>query len=191
MYNIPNKPVKMTIRMMVVFLIFQLPAVAKPLNHAAMHPSPEDGKAYMTKKAFRLEYTISKKIMAKPEQIWKILTNGPDYPRWNSTVKSLEGRIEKGEKIKLCAMIDTSRTFSLKVSELVASQKMVWKDGAAPMFKGVRTYTLNPNPDGSTQFTMTEVLSGMMLPMIKGSLPDFRPSFEQYAADLEKEAVGR
>lgn len=35
---------------------------------------------------------------------------------------------------------------------------------------------------------MTEVLSGLMLPLIAGSLPDFAPSFTQYAADLKREA---
>jgi hypothetical protein len=35
---------------------------------------------------------------------------------------------------------------------------------------------------------MTEVFAGLMLPMIKGSLPDFGPIFEQYAADLKKAA---
>ena len=63
-----------------------------------------------------------------------------------------------------------------------------WSDGFAPMFKGVRTFTLAANPDGSTAFSMTEVLSGVMLPMIKSSLPDFGPSFETYAADLKREA---
>ena len=38
---------------------------------------------------------------------------------------------------------------------------------------------------------MTEVFSGVMLPMIKKGLPDFRPVFEAYAADLKKAAEGR
>ena len=29
-----------------------------------------------------------------------------------------------------------------------------------------------------------------MLPMIAGSLPDFAPAFEQYVADLKREAEG-
>jgi hypothetical protein len=65
---------------------------------------------------------------------------------------------------------------------------MVWQDGFAPMFKGVRTYTLSPNSGGTTEFSMVEVFSGLMLLMIKGSLPDFKPNFEQYAADLKKAA---
>jgi hypothetical protein len=56
------------------------------------------------------------------------------------------------------------------------------------MFKGVRTFTLAPCADGSTDFSMVEVLSGVMLPLIEGSLPDFVPPFERYAADLKREA---
>jgi hypothetical protein len=35
---------------------------------------------------------------------------------------------------------------------------------------------------------MAEVFSGIMLPMIAGSLPDFGPVFEQYASDLKRGA---
>lgn len=80
------------------------------------------------------------------------------------------------------------RTFNLKVTELTSPSKIVWQDGFAPMFKGIRTYTLRPKGDGTTDFSMIEVISGLVLPMIGGSLPDFRPTFEQYAADLKREA---
>jgi hypothetical protein len=67
---------------------------------------------------------------------------------------------------------------------------MVWSDGAAPMFKGVRTFELTENADGTTDFSMVEVFTGLMLPMIKGTLPDFGPPFEQYATDLKRAAEG-
>jgi hypothetical protein len=67
---------------------------------------------------------------------------------------------------------------------------MVWSDGMAPMFKGVRTFTLTPSGDGSTVFSMKEEFSGLMLPMIKNSLPDFAPVFEAYATDLKHAAEG-
>jgi hypothetical protein len=51
----------------------------------------------------------------------------------------------------------------------------------------VRSYTLTPK-DGGVEFAMVEVFSGLMLPLIKKSLPDFAPAFEQYAADLKREA---
>ena len=38
--------------------------------------------------------------------------------------------------------------------------------------------------------TESEVLSGLMLPMIRNSLPEFGPTFEAYAEDLRRAAEG-
>ena len=56
------------------------------------------------------------------------------------------------------------------------------------MFKGVRTFELRPRGDGSTQFAMEERFSGLMLPFVKGPMPDFGPVFERDADDLKREA---
>lgn len=145
-------------------------------------------KATLAKSAFRMEYAISGAIHATPERIWALLTNAADFPRWNSTVTRIEGRIAAGEKIALKARIAADRVFNLKVTDVVPNRSMIWRDGAAPIFTGVRTFTLAPAADGATVFAMAEVYSGLMLPLIAGSLPDFRPTFEQYFADLKREA---
>ena len=146
-----------------------------------------NGRANKTKSAFRMEYSAGINIKAKPEQVWAIMTNATDFSRWNSTIKSIDGKIALGETIKLVAIIAPTRTFNLKVVEFIPEKMMVWSEGNA-VFKGVRTYTLGPKADGSTDFTMSEVYTGLMLPMIAGSLPDFSPAFEQYVSDLKKEA---
>lgn len=150
-----------------------------------------DGKATKTKSMFRQECAVSINIKASADKIWALLTTAQDFPRWNSTVQSLEGRIALGETIQLKVKYAPTRTFKLKVSEFAPNQRMVWRDGSAPMFQGVRTYTLTSRNDGTTDFNMNEVISGLMLPMIGGSLPDFGPPFEQYAADLKKAAETR
>jgi hypothetical protein len=149
------------------------------------------GKAIKSSAAFRMECGVGVNIRASPKTIWELLTNASDFPRWNSTIKSIDGEIALGKKIALRVTIAPDRVFKPKVSELVAEQKMVWSDGAAPMFKGVRTFMLTKRDDGTTDFSMDEIFSGIMLPMIKGSLPDFGPPFEQYAADLKSEAEKR
>jgi len=136
-----------------------------------------------------MECKIAVSIRAPATRIWALLTDANDFPRWNSTVTSIEGDIEVGNKLKLRVPI-SERTFTPKVAEFVPPHRMVWSDGAAPMFKGVRTFSLSQKPDGTTDFSMVEVISGLMLPMIKGSLPDFGPPFEQYASDLKREAEG-
>jgi hypothetical protein len=115
------------------------------------------------------------------------MTNAGDFSRWNSTVKSVEGTIAPGQTIKLVASVSPKRVFNLNIIEFVPEKKMAWSEGNG-LFKGVRRYTVSPKPDGSTDFTMSEIYTGLMLPMIGGSLPDFRPIFEQYLSDLKHEA---
>ena len=153
-----------------------------------MMPEKINGKSSKMKSTFNMGYAVGINIQAKPSRIWSLLTNAGDFPRWNSMVKNIEGKIALGEKIKVQVPYAPGRTFNLKVSKFVPDKEMVWNDGMAPMFTGVRTYTLTPKPDGSTNFAMVEVFSGIMLPMIAGSLPDFGPSFETYVADLKREA---
>jgi hypothetical protein len=65
---------------------------------------------------------------------------------------------------------------------------MTWTGGFAPMFQGVRTFELKPGVGGSTKFAMEERFAGLMLPLIKKSLPDFGPIFDRYARDLKQAA---
>jgi hypothetical protein len=139
--------------------------------------------------AFSMTCAVEVDIHAPADVIWKLLTSAKDFPRWNSTVTSIEGEIREGERLKL-RVPDVDRTFSPKVSRLVPKESMVWSDGFAPMFQGVRTFELAARKDGTTGFTMHERFSGLMLPLIKGSLPDFGPMFERYAQDLKREAEG-
>ncbi len=146
-----------------------------------------NGRTQKTKSAFHLQYSAGVNIEAKPDRVWALMTNAGDFSRWNSTVKSIEGMIASGETIQLVATISPKRVFNLNIVEFVPEKKMVWSDGNA-MFKGVRTFTLSPKPDGTTDFSMEEDYTGLMMPMIAGLLPDFGPVFEQYLADLKREA---
>jgi hypothetical protein len=149
---------------------------------------PADGRAKQFKSTFRMECAVSVRIAAPPERIWSLLTDAADFPRWNTTVTSVEGEIALGQRICVRVPAAPGRRFRLKVSEFEPGKRMVWRDGVLPMFEGVRTYALLAAADGSTVFCMVEVFRGAMLPMIAGSLPDFGPSFETYAADLKREA---
>jgi hypothetical protein len=148
-------------------------------------------KATKTGSTFRMDCAVNTTIHASPEQIWALLTDASAFPRWNSTVTRIEGDIAEGQTLKLEVPSAKGRVFKPRVSGVVPGRSMIWSDGMAPMFRGVRTFTLTPNGDGSTEFAMKEEFSGLMLPMIKGSLPDFVPVFEAYAEDLKRAAEGK
>ena len=146
-----------------------------------------NGTATLTKSLFRMQVGVSIKVQAAPQKIWSLLTNARQFPSWNSTIRSIDGTIALGQTIQL-KTTTAERIFKLKVSRFEPNARMVLQDGAAPMLKGVRDFTLTPESGGGTVFAMTETFSGLMLPMIARSLPDFRPTFERYAADLKAAA---
>lgn len=132
---------------------------------------------------FSLVYAVRVTIPASPATIWARLTDAAAFPTWNSTVTRIDGTIALGQKLAIQVPAAPGRTFGPKVTAFEPEQRMVWSDGFYPMFRGTRTYTLTPAGD-ATEFTMEERFEGVMLPLIKGSLPDFAPIFDRYAADL-------
>ncbi|MEM9460753.1 MAG: SRPBCC domain-containing protein [Myxococcota bacterium] len=168
--------------------------LATALGACASTPPPEaaapillDGQAQLLDGQRYLEYRVGVNIAAAPDEVWALLTDAPGYPAWNSTVISIDGTIAPGEQIALKATIDPKRTFDLTVSTFEPGQRLVWEDGGRA-FKGVRTFTLTSRGDGTTDVTMAEVLTGSMMGMIEGKLPDFRPSMTDFVADLKEAA---
>jgi len=136
---------------------------------------------------FRMSCRVELDLRAEAEIIWRLLTNAEDFSRWNSTVTGIEGQIREGERLRI-RVPGTDRTFTPMVSDVVPNKHMTWTGSFAPLLKGVRTFELRRRIDGSTHFTMEERFSGLMLPLAKGSMPDFGPVFERYADDLKREA---
>ena len=141
-----------------------------------------NGKAITSKTTFSRETSISVNIEADAAILWALLTNAADFPRWNSTVISISGKIQNGETIELKSTLDEKRTFKLKIKEFVPNQRLVWGD---PM--GSRVYSLEKAGKG-TQFKMSEKIGGPLFPLFAGMIPSFDESFDKFAADLKKEA---
>src|SRR5262245_15514953 len=140
-----------------------------------------------TRRAFSLTYAVEANIRANATTIWTILTDADGFSRWNSTVSRIEGEIREGGRLRL-HVPGTDRTFTPMGSDVVPNERMTWTGGFASIFKGVRTFILRPRDNGATDFRMEERFSGLILPLVKGSLPDFGPVFASYANDLKPEA---
>lgn len=153
-------------------------------------PLPADGTPRAERSTFRQSMGVAIEIDAPPQTVWSLLTDVAGFPSWNSQIDTLEGDIADGGQVAMTVPYAPGRTFKVKVRDVKPNESMVWADGFAPMFRGVRTFTLTP-VSGRTRFEMVEVMFGAMLPMIRGSLPDFAPAFEAYAADLKTAAEAR
>lgn len=139
--------------------------------------------ATTVRKTFSRETSVQTEIAAEPAIVWKLLTNAEDYPRWNTTVVSIDGKIAVGETIRLKSTLDSKRVFKLKVKEFQPNTRLVWGDGM-----GSRVYCVTKNGNGTALFSMTEKIGGPLFPLFAGMIPAFDEAFDQFAADLKKEA---
>lgn len=138
------------------------------------------GKALTTRTRFSRETSVEIDINASAGTVWNLLTDAANYPKWNSTVISIDGRIEPGQKIKLKSTLDPKRVFKLAVKEFIPNQKLVWGDG-----QGNRVIIIRGNSNGSITFSMTEKIGGLMFPLYAKLIPSFDDSFEKFARDLK------
>ena len=133
-----------------------------------------------------LSYSATTTINASEDTIWRILTDAAGYPRWDPGVLRIEGTIAPGNKVTAFTKRDPKRAFPAKVSEFVPRQKMAWTGGMPlGLFKGVRTFTLTPQANDGIKFTLREEFSGLLLPLIAGSIPNQTKTFEDFAAGLK------
>lgn len=134
-------------------------------------------------------FSVTQSIRATPETLWTILTDAPQYPAWDPNMDRIEGRIAPGERIKVFTKLSPGRAFPATVTTFESPHKMVWTGGMPlGLFKGERTFTLTPEDDGTTTFSMQEAFSGLLFPLIGRTIPDLNPSFEGFAAGLKARA---
>jgi hypothetical protein len=134
-------------------------------------------------------YAVTRTINAGPDRIWGLLTDAEGYPSWNPTVVSLNGQIASGERIELVSTVNPKRTFALTVSDIEPGRRMVWSSGMPlGLFRGVRTFALDPLSDSRTEFSMREDYSGALAGLITKTIPDMSQAFGDFADGLKKAA---
>lgn len=135
-----------------------------------------------------LQFSASTKINAPAETIWNILTDASKYTEWDENMLKLDGTIAPGQALTITTRLDPKRAFKPKVTEFEPNRRMVWQSGMPfGLFTGARTFLLQPDGDG-VKFSLTEEFKGLMLPMIKGSIPDLNPVFQKFVEALKARA---
>jgi uncharacterized protein YndB with AHSA1/START domain len=126
-------------------------------------------------------------IDAPADKVWAVLQDAQAWPSWDSGVDEVRGTVVLGARITVRSKAAPGRAFPVKVTTLERPKRLVFTGGMPlGLFKGVRTYTISTNDDGSTAFRMREEYTGLLLGLIWKSIPDLGPSFVQFAEGLKK-----
>jgi len=135
-----------------------------------------------------MRFSTRTTIDAPAAHVWSILTDLAAWPSWNTTVSSTQGSVTLGQKVTVAVTAAPGRSFPVRVAELDAPRRMVWRGGLPlRLFTGTRTYRVS-HEDGLTAFEMDEVYSGPLAPMVTRSVPDLQPAFDEFARCLKSHA---
>lgn len=129
------------------------------------------------------EIKTSITIQATPQQVWDILTNFEAYPEWNPFIKSINGTIQEGEKIKVHI---EGMKFKPKVLAFKKEQEFRWKGKLLfkGLFDGEHSFVIEDNLDGSVTFKHEEQFSGILVGLFskkldRETLPGFKAMNEK------------
>jgi hypothetical protein len=126
-------------------------------------------------------YEVRRHIAADVAAVWTTLTDADRLVAAGTGIRRIDGRIESGGTFTLWSEAVPGRAFKSRVSEMEPPHRMVWEGGLpAGLFRGVRTFTLTGEADG-TELVMREEFSGLLLPLIWRGMPDLQPSFDTFA----------
>ncbi|MDH4063854.1 MAG: SRPBCC domain-containing protein [Acidobacteriota bacterium] len=132
-------------------------------------------------------FSTSVHIRATPEAIWRTLMDTGRWPELDSSIVRVDGTPALGATVTVHAKV--GRAFALTVTELTPHERMVLSGGMPlGLFRGTRTYAVSRHADDTMAFSMREVYTGLLAPLITRSIPDLQPSFDRFAANLKTHA---
>ncbi len=110
-------------------------------------------------------------ITASPEEVWAVLTDFANYPRWNPFIRHVDGAAEEGRSLEVCIHPPGERRASFRPRVLVADapRELRWRAHLLRMpgmFEGEHRFLLEPLPNGRVRFEQSERFSGLLTPLL-------------------------
>ncbi|MBV9790053.1 MAG: SRPBCC domain-containing protein [Chloroflexi bacterium] len=136
-------------------------------------------------------FSASIDIDATPEAIWAVLIDTTSWPMFDAYSERIEGQLALGETITVYSKLAPGRAFPVKITTLEQPRQMAWSN-TAPLgvLKSVRTHTISTHGSGS-RFEINEVVSGPMLAVLGGALPDLNEPFAAFCSGLKARVEGQ
>ena len=111
-------------------------------------------------------------IEAPPDRIWEVLVDFPKWSIWNSFIPSVEGKLRKGQTLKIQVNSPglKTMTFRPKVFSLTKNKEIVWGGSFLWIaYRGEHLFLLEPLDENCTRFRQIERFHGPMV-LFMGSM---------------------
>lgn len=132
-----------------------------------------------------MEYRVRRHVGASPERLWSALLKVGAWPEWGMGVTNVEGSAVDGGRIKVSSEVSPGRAFPVRVGIDDHRRVMTWTGGMPlGLFKGVRTFRVAPDGEGS-ELDVQEQFTGPLVGPMARRMPDLQPSFDKFADGLK------
>ena len=138
-------------------------------------------------------HTISTSIIiqASVQKVWTILTDTQAYPQWNPFIRTIEGNLNEGNKIKVNA---GENTFRPTILEAKRYHTLKWKGSLIfkGIFDGTHEFKLTPLNDHKCRFDHSEFFEGLLVGLLKNKLiNEVEPGFIAMNKALKERAENK
>jgi len=132
-------------------------------------------------------------INATPEKVWLILTSFINYPNWNPFIKTIQGEVKIGNKIKVKIQPPNSKvmTFKPRVLYFETNKELRWYGHLlfTGLFDGEHKFELIDNGNGTTTFKQSEKFKGILVGLY--NLENTKKGFEAMNEKLKEMAENK
>ena len=113
-------------------------------------------------------------IAASPEDIWAVLADLDNYPRWNPFIPRIAGTLAPGERLEVRLAPPGGGGMTFRPTVLVATpgRELRWLGRllVRGLFDGEHRFTLEPIGAGRVRFVQEERFTGLLVPLLARSL---------------------
>ena len=115
-------------------------------------------------------------IEASPEKVWNLLMDFASYPQWNPFIKTLEGKAEKGRKLKVVLQLPDGKPMTFKPNCLSAEsgEEFRWLGHliVPGLFDGEHFFRMKELENGRPKFVQGENFKGLLIPLVWRNMKD-------------------
>jgi hypothetical protein len=135
-------------------------------------------------------------IAASPEQVWAVLADLRDYPRWNPFITHIEGELEEGSTLEVMLRPPGRKgmTFRPRLLTVIKGRELKWLGRLliSGIFDGEHHFWID-RVDSGVIFHQDEVFRGALVPLtgsiLKRTLQGFDLMNQALKAEVESRAA--